>query len=65
MNGMFKFLHSKTFITIQVFNNNQFCFIVIIIRMPMYSGVYMQKGYMVNNFVDVWYWLRIQDELHL
>ena len=33
--------------------------------MPMYSGSYVQKGYAVNDLIDVWFLLRMQDELHL
>ena len=32
--------------------------------MPMYSGTPVQKGYVVNDLVDIRYQLGAQDKLH-
>ena len=48
-------LHLKTFVTIQVFSDNQFCLIIVITRIPMYNGVYVQKGCVVNDLIDIWH----------
>ena len=34
-------------------NNNEFYFISLCT--PMYSRVYVQKGYMVSDLIDIWY----------
>ena len=30
---------------------------------PMCSVAYVQKGYMVSDFIDIWNWLWVQDRL--
>ena len=42
----------------QILNINQFFIVLHIINMtdtPLHSVAYVQKGYMVNKLVDIWY----------